>query len=333
MKVRVVPLQPHCFAFGGFEVQMLSSLEAARGVGVDVQRLDPWSRDSGFDVLHLWGYDVAQLHTARWARLDGKKLVMSALLAYPSTRTLLRYWASCIVGSGRMRRPMLSWLTALTVVNRQQARYAIDILGFPEERIFVIPNIVNDIFFERPKTDINSEIFLKNYIICTGNICQRKNQLTLVKVCRRLGLPLLLIGATLTGEDAYGDAVAEAMKGSKNMQWIRGLPPNSHELSSAYWNSSVFALPSYNEQQPISALEAAAAGKPLLLANRNYSKQELYANAALADPNSEASISKCLRSILENPDRYIVPCQTLDICREQSVGSLYANAYGAEVRT
>ena len=209
--VRVLPLQPHCLAFGGFEVQMISALEAACEVGENVQRLDPWSRDSDFDVLHLWGCDIAHLGTARWARTDGKKLVMSALFTYPKAQTQLRYWASLIVCTARFRKPMLSWLTALTVVNQQQARYAIDILNFPEERVFVIPNIVENIFFEPPERVVGGEIMLKDYVICTGNVCPRKNQLSLVRACRRLGLPLLLVGNTLTGEEAYGDADAEAI--------------------------------------------------------------------------------------------------------------------------
>jgi glycosyltransferase involved in cell wall biosynthesis len=325
--VRVVPFQPHCFAFGGFEVQMLSATQAAREVGANVQPLDPWSRDSEFDILHLWGCDIVHFETAKWAHLNGKKLVMSALFPYPSTKALLRYWASLLVGTARFRRPMLSWLSSLTVVNQQQARYAIEILGIPEEITYVVPNIVEDNFFERRETNIVSEVTIKNYVICTGNICRRKNQLSLVRACQRIGLPLLLIGDTLIGEEAYGNEVAAAIKGINGMQWIRGLPPNSPELVSAYHNSMIFALPSYNEQQPISALEAAAAGKPLLLSNRTFAKQELFTNAALAEPNSVLSIENTLREVLRNTKSYIVPSNLLNSCRRQTVGNLYLEVY------
>ena len=53
MKVRVLPLQPHCFAFGGFEIQMLSALEAVRACGVDAQPMDIWSRNADFDIFQL----------------------------------------------------------------------------------------------------------------------------------------------------------------------------------------------------------------------------------------------------------------------------------------
>ena len=327
--VRVVPFQPHCFAFGGFEVQMLAAMHAARKAGADVKPLDPWSRDSDFDVLHLWGCDIVHLETAKWARLDGKKLVMSALYPYPSIQARLRYWASLFIGSARFRKPMLSWLSCITVVNQQQARYAIDILGIPEHLILIVPNIVEDIFFEPPEKNIVSQIKVKDYVICTGNICLRKNQLSLIRACQRIGLSLLLIGDTLIGEEAYGNEIEAALNGISDMQWIRGLPPNSPDLVSAYHNSLIFALPSFNEQQPISALEAAAAGKPLLLSNRNFAKQELYTNAALAEPGSVLSIESALREIMKSTRDYKVPINILNKCRREIVGRLYFNAYGS----
>lgn len=327
MKVRVSPLQPHCFAFGGFEIQMTSALNATREMGADIERLDPWSQDSNFDIYHIWGCDISHLHTAKWARLAGKKLVMSALFPYPNNHTLLRYWASLVLGTARHRKPLLHWLSALTVVNEMQANYAIKILGIPRDKVFIIPNIVEDIFFENSLEYASSNVTIQNYIICVGNICPRKNQLRLIKACQKIGVPLLLVGETLTGEAAYGQAVEEAMRGSPNMQWVRGLPANSPALAAAYHNSIAFALPSLNEQQPISALEAAAGSKPLLLADRDYAKQEFFSNAALVNPNSVSDITNILRKFLDNPDHFTVPRKLIESCRRESVGSLYVDAY------
>ena len=91
--------------------------------------------------------------------------------------------------------------------------------------------------------------------------------------------------------------------------------------------ASAFALPSFNETQPISALEAAAARKPLVLANRPYSKQEFYANAALSEPDSIDSIAKSLRKALDSPERYCPPASTIERCRRSKIGASYASAY------
>jgi hypothetical protein len=53
--VRVIPAQPHCFAFGGFEIQMLAAMESAWAAGADVAPLDYWRREADFDLLHFWG--------------------------------------------------------------------------------------------------------------------------------------------------------------------------------------------------------------------------------------------------------------------------------------
>jgi hypothetical protein len=58
MRVKYVQNQPHCFAFGGFEIQMLSTLKAVQEAGVDADKLNPWSRDSDFDIIHLWGLEL-----------------------------------------------------------------------------------------------------------------------------------------------------------------------------------------------------------------------------------------------------------------------------------
>ena len=171
---------------------------------------------------------------------------------------------------------------------------------------------------------------MTDYILCTGNICPRKNQLTLVRACRKLGLPLLLIGKVLAGENIYANEVIKEIKRSKNMYWIKELPHSSPELSMAYHNSIMFALPSYEEQQPISALEAAAAGKPLLLGDRKYANQDVYSNAFRANPSSEKSIIKSIQQIISAPKMFIPPQHVLNQCRRDVVGQLYASAYNVK---
>lgn len=325
--VRVIPLQPHCFAFGGFELQMIGAMESARSVGADVNPLDFWARDDSFDVLHLWGLSLQHSQTAHWAHLAGKKVLISALVNYPGWQQRLRFFASYLLGPGRLRREMLAWVDGVTVVNEQQKAYLAETLGFPAERVFVVPNIVEDVFFSKDENTSDFDVGLKDYVICTGNVCKRKNQLSLVRACKQIGVPLLIVGDVLLGEENYGRALTGEISSCPSIRWIKGLAPASEYLASAYKRAAVFALPSFAEQQPISALEAAAARKPLLLADRPYAKQELYANAALVDPGSINSIAGALRKILDSPDRYCPPAEILDSCRRAKVGESYASAY------
>lgn len=325
--VRVVPLQPHCFAFGGFELQMIGAMESARSVGANVATLDFWSKDASFDVLHLWGLSLEHKETIYWAHLAGKKVLVSALVNYPGWKQRLRLLASWLLGPARLRKQMLSWIDGVTVVNELQKNYLAYSIGFPAEKIFVIPNIVDEIFFSGEDDNSDFDVGLEDYVICTGNICARKNQLSLACACKQIGVPLLIVGDVLLGEESYGKKLTDEISGCSSIRWIRGLAPASENLASAYKRATVFALPSYSEQQPISALEAAAARKPLLLADRPYARQKLYANAALVNPASIGSIAETLRKVLDAPSRYCPPADMLEKCRYRNVGKNYLAAY------
>ncbi len=323
--VRVVPFQPHCFAFGGFELQMIAAMESARAAGANIAPLDFWKREADFDVLHLWGLDLQHNQTVKWARSGGKKTVLSTLVEY-SGKSWLRHLVSSAVGPARLRQAMLASVDCLTAVNEGQARYLVD-LGVPGDKVRVVPNIVDDIFFRIRGSKGTGAFGIENYVLCTGNVCQRKNQLSLVSACRKLGVPLLLVGNILTGEDDYGRAVAEAMAALDGSRWIKGLSPGSVELAEAYCGAAVFALPSHSEQQPISALEAAACGKPIVLADRTYASQEFYESAALADPDSADSIAGALRMAFDQPDAHCPPLSAIAQCRREKVGAAYMAIY------
>jgi glycosyltransferase involved in cell wall biosynthesis len=323
--VRVVPLQPHCFAFGGFELQMIAAMESARAAGADVAPLGFWRREADFDVLHLWGLDLQHSNTVKWARAGDKKIVLTALMNHPGWESWLRHLASLAVGPARLRRPMLAMIDCITVVNQAQARYLVGTVGFPAEKVSVVPNLVDDIFF---KTGPQAGGFgIENYVLCTGNVCPRKNQLALVSACRKLGVPLLLVGNVLTGEEDYGRAVAEAIAVDDGLRWIQGLAPGSVELAGAYRGAAVFALPSHQEQQPISALEAAASGKALVLGNRPYARQEFYAGAVLADPRSADAIAAAIQKALDQPAAHCPPRSVIEQCRKEKVGAIYMAIY------
>nr|WP_255550923.1 glycosyltransferase family 4 protein [Granulicella sp. dw_53] len=308
-------------------------MEAARVAGANIAPLDFWRKEADFEVLHCWGLELQHTNTVKWARTGGKRTVLSALVNYPGWKSWLRHLASLAIGPARLRRPMLAALDCITVVNEAQARYLIGTVKFPAEKVTIIPNVIEDIFFELAHSTHNALFEIENYVLCVGNICRRKNQLALVRACRKLGVPLLLVGNVLTGEENYGLAVAQAMPVGGRQRWIHGLEPGSVELAAAYREGTVFALPSYLEQQPISALEAAAAGKPLVLADLPYARQELYEGAVLADPRSEDSIIRAIRKALDNPEAHCPPTSVMDQCRRLKVGAAYLAIYQRLIQT
>ena len=213
------------------------------------------------------------------------------------------------------------------MVNEQQAKYAETILSFPKDKIRVIPNIVDNIFFEQAKLHETFQSSEKNRVICTGSICSRKNQLNLVLACKHIDIPVLLVGGVLPGEEEYAARVKKELDNYPAGSWIEHLTPNSSELVATYKSSSIFALPSLEETQPISVLEAASTNLPILLADRPYAHQKIYESAMLVNPKSINSISNGLLSILSYPGKYIIDSSLLETCRQATVGQQYVDAY------
>lgn len=306
---------------------MLSAIDAVRAAGVEIAPMDVWSRDGAFDILQLWGLEDAHLSAATWGRRAGKRVVLSALLPYLGSRTFVRNLGGRLMGFKRTQMKILSLVDHLVVVNQNQAFAAERLLNFPGDRISVIPNIVEDIYFNDNRVVAGRDFGIEGYLVCTGNICRRKNQLALAQAAIREDAYLLIVGSPLAGEEDYADALAKLILKSEKVKWLRELPAHSPEMRAAYQNSIGFVLISIDETQPISALEAAAMGKPLLLSDMAWAKQSFYRGACLVNPSSLTSIQEGMRRILDRPDIFKVGSGELEKCRRQRVGEAYASVY------
>jgi glycosyltransferase involved in cell wall biosynthesis len=307
---------------------MLSTLAAIRRSGIDARPLDIWSRDADFDILHVWGLEISQGPAVRWARKSGKLVVMTALLPYATIPHRLYYLGSSLFGTVKLRRDVLEGVDVLVVLNRGQADAAENLLRIAPGLVRVIPNVVESAFFEAANEPIAHDLLgAKAYLLCAGNICRRKNQVTLARAALAVGCRLLIAGDVLAGEEAYAATLSRTIEGRADVTWVRGLPPGSPELIALFQKCGGFALPSFSEQQPLSALEAAVLGKPLLLGDRVYARQPQYTNARLVDPTSVAEVAKGLRDILDYPARHVPPSELLDECRADRVGAAYSSVF------
>lgn len=312
MKVRTVPVQPHCFLYGGFDIQMVRTHEVLRSVGIDARPLDFWSREEQFDILHVWGLESRHRDLMRIAKDYGKKVVMTPLLPYLTPRTYLSHW----LGRTRNARDMLQYVDVMLVVNQLQADTAEKIYGFPRQSIEVIPTILNPLFFDdnavAPPFDN-----LQDYVVCAGNILPRKNQIRLAQAALQVGCAVVFIGNIMGGEQAYADDFQQLIEASPNLKWYRWL--SWEDLYGVLRNATAIALPSSNECQPAAGLEAVALQKPLLIAKRPYAFQEFYNGAVKVDHKSVESISIGLRQIMEDPRKFALNKDAVYECRPNVV--------------
>jgi glycosyltransferase involved in cell wall biosynthesis len=327
MQIKYYPYQPHCFAFGGFDLQMLNALKAVDKLGVDVTKFDLWGLDKDFDIIHLWGVSPHNYHIIDWSKKSNKKIVATLLLPYFDTfRLKLSFYKNFLSYGQREYRKYLNLIDRIVVVNELQLIILNKYFKVPVNKIAIIPNIIEEFYFEIPDFDFSSKYNINNYILCTGNISSRKNQLNLAKACIELKLNLVLIGKVLDGELLYANELEYLVNNNSNIKWIRGLSNASNELVSAYYQCEIFALPSTDETQPISALEASAMGKPLLLLDRMYAHQKYYKNVTFCRTKEVSDIVLALQECRLNSDKVIHNFESAN-CKEENVGILYKSIY------
>lgn len=324
-EIKYFPFQAHCFAFGGFDLQMINAKSIINELnqGVQVNGIDFWSRDSSFYIAHFWGLDISHYNQILWAKRSGKKVVVTALLSYfESQRELFRHRVSNYVGIVRILKKIISVIDALVVVSEVQKQIAISKYNCAPEKIHVIPNMVLDEFWD-------GSISLKSgdYFLSVGNICHRKNQVKLAQACIQADVKLTIVGEVLDGEVEYGIQLEELVTKSNNLTWIKGLKQASSELIELINNCMCVVLLSDQETQPISLLEAAVLQKPLLISNRKFADQIYYRNACLVDDQKMDSIVKGLNLVKLNPGKFVPDKNILQMCKPKVVGEAYIRLY------
>lgn len=315
IKVRTLPTQPHCFFFGGLDIQMHRSLELMNNVGIDAQKLDLWSRDANFDVLHCWSLDGVHRLAVEGARSYGKKIIMSALLPFTDLRGWIRHYGAIIEGRRRVQISIAHKLDKLFVHCEPQRDAAIKMFGMPREKVEIIPTILDPQLFERKEIPLLDD--LSGYMACVGNIWPRKNQVRVALAAQKVGCPVIFIGNTMAGEDAYTKTFTDLIESTPFFHWYKWV--SEEDLRKVLANARGVVLPSFLEVQPGAPLEGAAMGKPIMLGNRPYAKQKYYENAFLADPKSVASIAQGIENMMNNPVRFTPPAEHLRDCHPDSI--------------
>ncbi len=328
MKVKVFPFQPHCFAFGGFELQMLNALKASKNVGVIISKIDYWDRSLDFDIVHLWGIGNHNYQIIEWSKKNQKIVVASVLLPYfesisEKLKFYLRFFFSRVF---RAHLKYFSQIDRFSVVNNEQKIILNRYYKIPVFKIDVIPNIVENKFFLKPQLSFKKKYNIENFVLCTGNITKRKNQVNLIKACEKLDLFVVLIGNIIEGEEGYTQEFLELISKSRNVLWLKDLSNSSEELIAAYYDCDVFILPSTNETQPISILEAKAVGKQIILLDRKYAHQKYFENAIFAKSNSIEDIANAF-SIFYSGSFNKNSKETISDCSEENVGNMFKVFY------
>lgn len=136
---------------------------------------------------------------------------------------------------------------------------------------------------------------LRDHILNIGALEPRKNQLLLVQACRALGHPIALIGGGR--QSRYGEAVL--LQAPPSAAFL-GRIDDGGMLASAIAGAAVLVQPSWAEGAPVTAMEAAAIGVPLVLSRRSAEREYFGDVAEYCDPGSPDSIAAAVRRAIQS---------------------------------
>jgi glycosyltransferase involved in cell wall biosynthesis len=170
------------------------------------------------------------------------------------------------------------------------------------KKTWVVPNAVDMSFFKvRPETNPQSP----TVILCVGYICLRKNQNAFIRaldpVAAKHKFRLVFLGLA-SRDEPYGREFFELLR---TRAWCEhGGFVDREKLKTRLREATLLALPSLEDNCPMTVLEAMAAGVPVVAANVG-GVPDLIADGQtglLCDPVDAASMAGAVEKILTQPE-------------------------------
>jgi glycosyltransferase involved in cell wall biosynthesis len=287
------PFQPHCFAYGGFDIQMNRVIDLLKETDVNTIRIDFWDKDSRFDVAHFWGATESHTPIIYFCKERNIKVVLSALFPPLSNfSTIIKFIKSNLLKLFNISRSY-NLADCILVINDEQAIFANKILGINKNKIIVIPTMLDDIFFQSKSVKKECPTQLNNFCLIVGTICERKNQISLMHAAIRLNQTVVFVGRIDLKNSVYSLSFWKLLNENSHLfQHFESL--TSDDLFVLYKRSSIVACISHQETEPASILEGMIFNKPILAGNKPYGRNSKFKGVIHVDPTDLDSITKGL---------------------------------------
>jgi len=177
------------------------------------------------------------------------------------------------------------------------------------DRVHVVPNGVEDVFFRDIKS--KSQNPKSKYLVCTATITERKRVVELAETAIMAKVPVWIIGEPYSKTDPYYKKFVSVVESSKGVVKYEGGISDRAKMATIYQSASGFVLMSSMESLSLSALEAAASGCPLLLADLPWARASFGDHATyspLAGKEREARHLKRFYERIEAMPKPPTPC-------------------------
>ncbi|MDI6779090.1 MAG: glycosyltransferase [Bacteroidota bacterium] len=310
MKVYFGAYQAIMMLKGGPRTQMLETKKELEKLGVDVELFNAWKtlRKGDCDLVHLFAADISTFHFAREISKAGIKLVVSPIFFtrhstnYIKTvmlfnRLLLNRSRGVWTDYGFVSQ-ICNWADAVLPNTAAEAFLIEKGLGIPRSKIHIVPNGVNEKFYNADPSLFIKTYGISNFILNVGHIGPgRKNVLRLIRALNRIDKPAVIIGRMEAGREL--DLIHK--EAGKNILLLDNISNDSEMLASAYAACDVFALPSLFETPGIAALEAGLAGAKIVITKYGGTEEYFGDYAEYVEPTSVDSIAEGIKKGIAKP--------------------------------
>ncbi|MFT4546191.1 MAG: hypothetical protein ACI8XO_002109 [Verrucomicrobiales bacterium] len=309
MKILIDHHCPFIYAHGGFQIQIEQTQAALNEIGIEAEFLRWWDDKQTGDIVH--GFGRSHPRHIRYAHGKGMKYAMSLILSSQGARSKLRLRASSLTRklvtamAPSVLPDTLYWSSykladASIVLTPWEAEVLSMLFGPPAESIHVLGNGVEQEFFvadRRPEPP-------GDYLVCTATIIplKRINELALAAV--RAQTPLRIVGKPFAESDPYYKRFLEINREHPQLVRYSGPVYDRSELAEIYRGARGFVLLSDYEGLSLSALEATAAGCPLLLSDRRW------ATLTFADHAQFCPVTDSVDTTAQHLRKFYDSCET-----------------------
>jgi len=327
MRVLLNHSDPFLLAHGGLQIQIEQTKAALERIGVEVEFLRWWDDSQRGDLIHFFG--PPGLARAELSHQKGIKIIVSHLLGGLGARPAWKRLVQKIIVRTALRTLPVGPLTALgwsgwktadgyVALTSWEARLMAEVFEAPRERIHVVPNGVQDLFFAEPPG------YRGQWLVTTASILPVKRVLETAEAALSAQTPYWIIGRPFSETDVYYREFFALCRQNPGILRYDGWPRTQAELAKTYREARGFVLLSRWESQSLSALEAAACECPLLLSDLPWARTTFGQQASYCPLDSPDRTAKYLRKFYDEAPRLPAPPKPL---RWSEVANKLKNIY------
>ncbi|NML60191.1 glycosyltransferase family 4 protein [Massilia sp. RP-1-19] len=264
---------------GGLQIQIretiraLNRIESVDGETITVELADPCrGRLDAYDLIHVFAAVHGNHRMVEAASELGVPVILSPLIspgwnrssgtrARVADRVLGNLTAWNVETSYAQTRRALQLATLIVALGEAEKRAIGEAFLVSPARVRVFPNGISPQFFNADGALFRARTGLDGpFVLMVGAIAPHKDQLGMARALAEMALPFVLVGEAQERDQDYLAQVRQ-VRGVTCMGKLRHDDPL---LASAFAAAAVFALPGQAEVQPMPALEALAAGTPVV---------------------------------------------------------------------